>query len=273
MSDVLAVSSAEFEREVVDESRRRPVLVDLWAGWCGPCRQLKPILHGVVQRLAGRARLATVDTDAERELAASMGVSSIPDVRLYVGGGEVDRFVGLRGAEQVLAWLKPHLRSPADDEARAAEVAWTAGDRDTATSHATNALGIDRAHAGALAVLLRVALASGDLQLARSLSGQLAKAPDGAARALELAPLLEMGAELSGLDRADPKAVRYAASIEAMLVGDAERALGLLLESVREDKTWNGGKARARMVEIFAIVGKRSALSEDYRSRLAATLY
>src|SRR5437773_10158965 len=106
---VLEVTTASFEREVVERSRRTPVLVDLWATWCGPCRALSPVLERLAQEMQGAFLLAKVDIDQSPEIADALGVQSVPTVVLVQGGKVVDGFVGAQPEPRVREMLARHL--------------------------------------------------------------------------------------------------------------------------------------------------------------------
>ncbi len=110
MSDFIkAVNAAEFEQEVLVKSRSVPVLIDFWADWCEPCKQLMPLLHKIVDSLNGSVHLVTVDTDAEQELAMSYGVRSLPTVLLMKNGEIIEQFMGVKPESEIRQLLEPHL--------------------------------------------------------------------------------------------------------------------------------------------------------------------
>lgn len=99
----------DFNREVIEASRRQPVLVDFHATWCGPCKMLGPVLDEVLKTASGPLKLVKVDTDEDQELAAKAGVSGIPDVRLFVNGRQIGAFKGFRPKPAVEQFLKDHV--------------------------------------------------------------------------------------------------------------------------------------------------------------------
>lgn len=111
---IKAVSAAEFEQDVVVKSQNVPVLIDFWAEWCAPCKQLMPILHQLVDSLGGTVHLATIDTDAEQELAMNYGVRSLPTVLLMKDGEIVEQFMGVQPESEIRKLLEPHLLSVAN---------------------------------------------------------------------------------------------------------------------------------------------------------------
>ena len=106
---IKAVTSADFEKEVVEKSKTVPVLIDFWADWCAPCKQLMPLLHQIVASLDGAVHLATVDTDAEQELSMNFGIRSLPTVLLMKNGEIVEQFMGVQPESEIRKLLEPHL--------------------------------------------------------------------------------------------------------------------------------------------------------------------
>lgn len=106
---IKAVNAAEFEQEVLVKSQSVPVLIDFWADWCAPCKQLMPLLHQIVESLNGAVHLATIDTDAEQELAMNYGIRSLPTVLLMKNGEIVEQFMGVQPEPEIRKLLEPHL--------------------------------------------------------------------------------------------------------------------------------------------------------------------
>ena len=133
MSDVdLDVNLADFQVAVLDESRTRPVVVDFWAPWCGPCKSLKPILEKLAAEYGGKFRLAKVNADDNQALSQQYGVRGIPAVKAFVNGEMVDEFSGALPEAEVRAFLDRLVPGPAEDLRAQAAAAHTAGDHGAA---------------------------------------------------------------------------------------------------------------------------------------------
>ena len=124
---VIDVDSRHFQQRVIEESFRRPVLVDFWAGWCQPCRILMPWLARKAEQAGGRFLLAKVDTEAEQALAVQFGIRGIPNVKLFRNGQVADEFTGVISEDQLDAFLARHLPRASDGELEGAIADWRAG--------------------------------------------------------------------------------------------------------------------------------------------------
>ncbi|MGH2952631.1 MAG: tetratricopeptide repeat protein [Solirubrobacterales bacterium] len=240
------VSEAQFEAEVLERSRELPVVVDFWAEWCAPCRQLGPALEDAVSRRGGEVELVKVDTDSNQTLAAGFGIRGIPAVKAFKDAKVVDEFVGAIPPAQIEAWLDRIVPSPAD---RLAE------DEDEASLR--QALELDPRHAPAATKLGRILVARGDSDEAIELLDRF--------RGDFLAEGLVARARLGDLDGN--------AAFAAWDEGDHAAALEHLQEAVAaETDSGRRDLIRQAMVAIFTELGADDPLAREHRRRLAATL-
>ncbi len=156
-----------FRRDVIEESRRQPVLVDFWAPWCGPCKQLTPVLEKAVRAAKGAVKLVKMNIDEHPAVAAQLGIQSIPAVFAFTNGQPVDGFMGALPESQVMAFLerltKQEIGSEEKELLKAADAALVAGDATSAADLYSEVLAGDSANAHALAGLARAYLETGSI--------------------------------------------------------------------------------------------------------------
>src|SRR5512142_1504260 len=155
------VPPGQFDAAVVEESRRRPVVVDFWAPWCGPCRTLGPVLERLAAAGGGEWLLAKVNVDDDPGLAGRFGVQGIPAVKAFRGGEVVDEFVGALPEARVRSWLEGVVPGPADAAFAEAEARRQAGDEAAAREALSRVLALRPGHGGALLALAELELAAG----------------------------------------------------------------------------------------------------------------
>jgi putative thioredoxin len=247
------VNESDFIAEVVERSRELTVVVDFWAEWCAPCRQLGPALEAAIDKRAGRVELAKVDVDSNQELSASFGVQGIPAVKAFRDGNVVAEFTGAIPPAQIEKWLDTLVPAPVDELV-------ATGDEDSLRA----ALAIDPGHGEAAAGLGRILIARGDtgeaLELLEPLQGDF--------RAEGLAARARLS-QANG-EQPDPTLIR---AFDAWDAGEHDVALEALQEAIAETADpERRDLIRRVMVGIFAELGADHELARTHRRRLAAAL-
>jgi putative thioredoxin len=272
------VDEASFEREVIERSRRTPVVVDFWAAWCGPCRQLGPVLERLAAEANGDFQLVKVDVDHNPRLSQRYRVQGIPAVKGFRDGRMVSEFTGALPESRVRDWLKGLVPSAADRltaEARAAE---ERGDAAGAERGYRAVLASHPGHPAAAIGLARLLISVGRLDEASELLRPYANDPE----AQRLAARLRFRAAAHDVDlqalrdriEADPRDVAAHEALGMALAGDEAytAALDHLLEAVRIDRR-AGDAARRAMLDLFSLLGDDDPRTRDYRQRLSAVLF
>jgi len=283
LSTHVDVPPGQFDAAVVEESRRRPVVVDFWAPWCGPCRTLGPILERLAAQAGGAWLLAKVNVDGDPEVAARFGVQGIPAVKAFRAGAMVSEFVGAMPEARVRSWLEGVVPGPADEAFAEAQALLEAGKPADAREALARVLALKATHGGALLALAELDLAEGRRAEALAHLERLppAEADQHASRlaALRLRASAPADVDLGALRRqveADPAGGEARLALARGLAGKGEypAALEELLELVRRfHRKGPGEEARAFMVQLFEVVGARSELADAYRTRLSRELY
>jgi len=281
-------TSASFAKDVIEASRQALVLVDFWAAWCGPCKQLTPIIEKVVKSYGGKVRLVKINTDEHPAIAGQLRIQSLPTVYAFRDGRPLDGFMGAQPESAVRAFVDRLLGD--DEEAditgvlEAAEAALEAGDLQGAAEAFAAVLQVDQQHPQALAGLARCYLKSGDADRAEQTLGLVppdkqGSAPVQSARAaLELAKLAGKSDNRGELEQriaanpADHEA-RFELAVALAARGRKEEALDHLLDIVRSDRNWNEQAARKQLVQLFDAWGPKDEQTIDGRRRLSSILF
>lgn len=256
---VVEATDQNFMETVVEESKRRPVVVDLWAAWCGPCRTLGPMLEKVAGERDGAFLLAKLDVDANPYTAGQFGVQSIPTVVAFRDGRPVDGFVGAIPEPMINEFVDRLLPTEADLGAQEAMQEELGGDLSDAETKYREALQADAANRGARLGLGRVLAETGRDDEAREVLMPLL--PDGEAERVLSALEVRSWAEIS-----EPGTLASAKRLAAQ--GRFREALDGMLGALGDDPD-----ARQAMLEVFATLGDEEPIVAEYRRKLASALF
>jgi putative thioredoxin len=277
-----------FVKDVIEESKRQPVLVDFWAPWCGPCKQLTPVLEKAVKAAKGKVKLVKMNIDEHPAIPGQMGIQSIPAVIAFVDGQPADGFMGALPESQVIAFLerltKDRIGGESKDLLNAADTALAEGDAAGATALYSQLLAEDAENVPALAGLARSYVETGALDQAKQTLAMVpeAKRNDaavGAARAAldlaEQAKTLGPVAELEQKVAANPLDHQARFDLALALNGKGQRldALEQLISIVKRDRKWNDDGARKQLVQFFDAWGPMDEATIEGRKRLSSILF
>jgi len=280
-------TTKDFMHDVIDASREVPVLVDFWAPWCGPCRQLTPILEKAVRAAKGAVRLVKLNIDDHPQIPGQMGVQSIPAVFAFQDGRPVDGFMGALPESRVTAFIARLIGDTVDDVAAdvdAAEAALASGDLNTAAQLFGEVLQQDRENVQSLAGLAKCYIKTGDLARAEQTlalvpPAKAEAAPVASARAaLELARKAGEAGDVESLRAklaAEPKdpQIRFDLALALNAKGDRNGALQELLFLVAKNRTWNDDAARKQLLQLFDAWGPTDPATVSGRQRLSSLLF
>lgn len=280
---IFDTTQTDFEEKVMVASMQQPVLIDFWAPWCGPCKQLTPIIEKVVTELKGKVLLAKVNTDEQAQLAAAFGVRSLPTVMLLRNGRPLDGFMGVQPESVIKEWLAPHLEGIEVPEEELIEEILTERSPEELLQDTLNAIRAEPDKAELKLDLIQALLAVGDSDTAEK---ELDKLPanlathDTAKRArsqLEFAKALKdapdermLAARLAAKE--DDHLARYQFGVRRLIAGDAETALEAFLEIMRRDRKFEDDLGRKSLIAAFALIDDADLVSRT-RRRMAAIIF
>ncbi|MET0688748.1 MAG: co-chaperone YbbN [Methyloceanibacter sp.] len=280
-------TTKDFMRDVVDASREVPVLVDFWAPWCGPCRQLTPLLEKAVRAAKGAVKLVKMNIDEHPQIPGQMGVQSIPAVFAFQDGRPVDGFMGALPESRIRSFIARLIGDESADAAAdldAADEALAAGDANTAAQAFAEALQKDAENERAAAGLAKCYIKTGDLTRAEQTLALVppAKAdsvPVASARAsLELARKAANAGDAESLRAklaANPNdsQSRFDLAVALNAKGDRQGALDELLTIIRKDRAFNDDAARKELLQLFDAWGASDPATISGRQRLSSLLF
>jgi len=280
-------TDASFAADVIDASRDQPVIVDFWATWCGPCRQLGPALERAVSAAKGKVKLVKVDIDKNPAYAGQLRVQSIPAVFAFVDGQPVDGFTGALPESQVKAFVDKLAKlarggpSPIDEVLALAKESLELGDMGGAAQAYAQVLQADPKNPKALGGLAKVYMASGDAERAREVLAMAppeAKDPDLDSVRAALSLAAEAPSDTAAFEaRLAKDAHDHGARFELAkaLAGRHKlaEAADHLLTIIEQDRAWNEEAARKQLLTVFEAAGQMSETAKQGRRRLSAILF
>jgi putative thioredoxin len=260
------VDVSDFQAEVIEASRERPVLVDFWAPWCGPCRILGPVLEKLASERGARWTLAKLNTDENPAVASRYRISSIPAVKLFVDGEPAAEFVGALPEARVRQWLDENLPDPTRQRLQVAIESFDAGDEAAAEATARETLASDPENAEAQMLLAR-ALVLRDPDEALGLAREAAR------KRPALTPAGLAIDAVAGLARLDVASIApdgrakeaYVDAAEKLAAADVDGALSKLIEAIRVDRRYADDAPRKACLAIFTVLGEKHPVTRKHR--------
>jgi putative thioredoxin len=280
-----------FVKDVIEESRRQPVLIDFWAEWCGPCRQLTPVLEKAVRNAKGKVKLVKMNIDQHPAIPGQMGIQSIPAVIAFVNGQPADGFMGAVPESQVNAFIEKLTKGmSAPGEPNIAEILQEAeavlaeGDPAAAAQIYAEVLALDATNIPAMAGLAKCYVSTGAIEQAKQTLAMVpdAKRNDAAVKAVQAAiDLAEQAQSVGPIDELEQKVAanpldhqaRFDLATALNAMGKRGEATAQLLEIVKRDRKWNDDGARKQLVQLFEAWGGADEATVEGRKRLSTILF
>jgi len=289
---IFDIGTDDFEERVIKASMETPVIVDFWAPWCGPCKQLGPALEAAVQAARGKVVMAKVNLDENQQLAAALRVQSVPTVYAFFQGRPVDAFQGALPESQIKAFIDKVIKAAASSKPDAIDIpetlsaaakALAEGDAQTAHAMYSQILQQDEKNAQAYCGLVRVFIAAGQIEQARAI---VDNAPEDIAKEsafAEARSALELAEAAPGgdLDELQEKISKNPDDHQAYIdlaqaqytAGQKQEALDTLLASIERNREWSEGAARKALLKYFEALGVADPLVIAARRKLSSLLF
>ena len=281
------VTTADFKAKVMDASAEQPVLVDFWAPWCEPCKQLAPLLEKVVQSAEGKVKLVKMNIDDNPEIPGQLGVKSIPAVIAFQRGQPVDGFMGAVPESQIKGFIERlvgPIGSVVKEKLEAAEAALAGGELDQALACFQEVIEADDTNADAFGGMARTFIRMGDLDGAKefieALEDAVQASPAVSAAKAELGLAEQAGSigDLGGLkskleQNPNDHATRFELAVGLNAAGEFSAAADELLAIIKADREWNEEAARKQLVEFFEVWGPMAEHTREARRKLSTMLF
>lgn len=286
-------TAADFATDVIDASQEIPILVDFWAPWCGPCKQLTPVIEKAVTEAGGKIQLVKLNIDEAPQIAQQMRIQSIPAVYAFFQGRPIDGFMGAVPESQVKSFIDRMVEmanaaagpSPIDEAIEQAKAAFDSGDASTASAIYGQILQQEPANIKALAGMGRCYVATGQIDGAQNMLASIPEDQQGEAEVAALRTALELAeqaatssgktGELEAKVESNPNdhQARFDLALAYYAQGANEQAIDALVEILRKNLSWNENAAKEQLVKIFEALGDAHPDTIEGRQKMASVLF
>ena len=264
---------SDFDREVIERSREKPVLVDFWAPWCGPCRQLSPTLESLAEE-ATDWELVEVNTDENQEVARRYGIRGIPNVKLFVDGEPVEEFTGALPRHQIEQWLEENLPSESKEKLTRAEALIEEGEDEQARSLLEELISVDSENHEAHILLARSVVLEDPERAVDLLEGHITdgESEQVAENVQTLAELLHLAETPEDLPDEDGKE-RFLEALEALSEERFDETVEAFIEVIQTNRYYGDDASRKACVALFDLLGPKHEVTRAYRRKFDMALY